>query len=94
MQAIRCSCGRFCIPADRGTHYGAAPDLDEPEETFWCPRCASAELQYAITTPEKVIIACWWRKPYYVRVAKSILRHRRKTNDERKHAPAAASIVA
>lgn len=70
---IRCSeCGRFCRPVDAGVPYGPGK-LEPPEEEFFCQDCFNKKIEH----PEKVIIGCWWIRPQYVKIAKSILRHRR-----------------
>jgi len=71
-------CGRFCIPQDSGTMYGSYNDYEPPEDVLLCPRCADRKMAEAIRAPATIIVGCWWRKPDYVSVAKSILRHRRK----------------
>lgn len=77
---LRCDiCGRFINHvADIGCMYGNSESVDPPDDTFFCDRCAEKEMQEAITHPENVIVRCWLGKPNYVRVAKSILRHKRK----------------
>lgn len=70
---IQCEhCGQFCKPHDSGTYYGSCIDMEPPDESFFCKKCVDKELE----TPERVIVGCWWLKPNYVRIAKSILRHR------------------
>jgi hypothetical protein len=73
---VKCSyCGRFCEwDSDSGTYYGGTFDMEPLEPEHICKRCVAKELK----TPERVIVGCWWIKPTFVRVAKSILRHRRK----------------
>lgn len=72
-----CCCGRFCRPVDTGNRYGTASDTEPPEEVFWCRKCAKKEM-----SPARIIFngnsGCWWVKPNFVSVAKSILRNRRK----------------
>lgn len=76
---FNCSCcGQFCWPHDSGTYYGSYFDLEPPDPEIFCKRCARKLMQGAVDNPEKVIVGCWWIKPDYVRVAKSILRHQRK----------------
>ena len=78
MNLPNCSrCGRFCVPKDEGTYYGSCNDTEPNEPEFFCAHCAQAETAEAIAAPDRVIINCWWMKPDFVRVAKSILRHRR-----------------
>lgn len=72
-----CECGRFCLPADSGVMYGGCTDMEPPEADYFCPRCAQQLLKKAQRTPESITAGCWWHKPNYVSVAKSILRHRR-----------------
>jgi len=75
---MRCSeCGQFCRPVDSGTFYGHCNDTDPPDPDFFCARCAKRNMDEAIKTPERIISRCWWIKPDYVLVAKSILRNRR-----------------
>ena len=72
---IRCeSCGKFCNPADKGTYYGGCMDLEPPDVSFFCKTCVGKKLK----EPERIISGCWWLKPSYVSVAKSIIRHRNK----------------
>lgn len=60
---IKCGeCGKFCIPADRGTYYGGALDLDPPDTVFFCQKCVYKFLK----TPDKIISGCWWVKPNFV----------------------------
>lgn len=74
MNTERCSiCGKFCIPYDSGVQYGSYYDLEPPEEEMFCKQCYDKK----IAEPKKVIIGCWWIKPNYVSIAKSILRHQR-----------------
>jgi hypothetical protein len=77
-----CACGRFHNPhhldSDGGIHYGHSYDLQPPDPTQYCPKCAKEALEEAIQNPESIAINCWWIKPNFVSVAKSILRHRRK----------------
>lgn len=75
---VRCSeCGRFCVPYDKGTYYGSCNDLEPPDPLFFCKKCVEKKLE----EPERVISRCWWIKPNYVRVAKSIVRHRRDNKE-------------
>jgi len=69
-------CGRFCQPADVGALFNFST-LEEPEDLFFCPRCAGSKLSQAMQKPESLVFGCWWHKPYYIRVAKSVLRHRK-----------------
>ena len=71
-------CGRFCHIADVGIFYGSCTDMEPPEPEFFCTRCAVRKLNQAIKNPTTVSINCWWVKPYYVSVAKAVLRHKRK----------------
>lgn len=72
---IKCeNCGKFCRPYDSGTYFGTANDLEPPDESFFCEKC----IKEILKEPEKVISGCWWLKPDYVSIAKSIIRHRRK----------------
>lgn len=78
MMNNRCEyCGRFVgYGADSGTYYGSYFDYEPPDPVYFCKKCVEERLQH----PEDVITGCWWLKPDYVRVAKAILRHRRKLN--------------
>lgn len=67
-------CGKFCKPYNSGVYYGGVLDIEPPETVYICKTCVDRELK----TPEKVIAGCWWCKPNHVRIAKSIIRHRRK----------------
>ena len=75
-------CGRFTHlgirGSDSGTYYGGPCDTEPPDPHIFCPHCAGEQLEEAKRKPERTPIGCWWIKPYYVRVAKAILRHRRK----------------
>jgi len=73
---IKCSeCGKFCQPYDQGTYYGGVLDSEPPEDPdFFCKKCVVKKLK----TPERIIVGCWLYKPTYVRMAKSIIRHRKK----------------
>lgn len=76
-----CNCGRFLSyspPVDYGIYYGSYYHMEPPEPSEYCPKCANEMMQRAIKNPESVITDCWWIKPNYVSVAKSILRHRRR----------------
>jgi hypothetical protein len=76
---IQCSeCGQFCQPVDRGTFYGNCLDIDPPDEDFFCKKCYNQKVNKAKYSPEEIIINCWWIKPNYVAVTKSIIRHRKK----------------
>ena len=75
----RCErCGRFCEPVDQGVYYGGCEDIEPPDTSYFCARCAEQNMQEAITSPDTVISGCWWIKPAYVVVAKALLRHARK----------------
>jgi hypothetical protein len=75
----RCEvCGRFCRPVDSGNVYGTCRDFEPPDPSFFCQSCYDRELDTAKKHPEKVIVGCWWIKPSFVAVAKSVMRHRRK----------------
>ena len=77
-----CECGRFINQiADSGMEYGGSQDVGPPDEDFFCEKCAKKELDIAMHKPEEVIIGCWCYKPNYVRVAKSVLRHKRKLGE-------------
>lgn len=76
-----CECGRFCQPFDEGTYYGGFFDLEPPDPCYFCKKCVDKYLQ----NPESVISRCWWLKPNYVRVAKSIQRHRNKLTKQYSH---------
>lgn len=77
--AINCSnCGKFCIPVNGGAMYGESCDFEPPEPEEYCPACSDMLMKGAISHPECVIFGCWCYKPDYVRVAKSILRHRKR----------------
>ena len=80
---LRCDvCGRFINHiADCGTFWGNSENSDPPDETFFCEKCAKKELDIAMHKPEEVIVGCWWLKPDYVHVAKSVLRHKRKLGE-------------
>lgn len=67
-------CGRFCKPIDSGTYYGNATDLDPPDPSFFCKKCVDKRLK----SPDTVIIGCWWHKPNFVSIAKSIRRHKKQ----------------
>lgn len=67
-------CGKFCRPSDKGTYYGSCNDLEPPDVSYFCKKCVDKKLKQ----PHKIIIGCWWVKPNYVRVAKSIQRHEKK----------------
>ena len=71
-----CECGQFI--ADTSAFYGASCDVEPPDEDYYCPRCAAKNMPFARAYPERVVIGCFWVKPDYVSVAKSILRHQRK----------------
>lgn len=74
MNQIQCEeCGKFCQPYDHGTYYGSCTDIEPPEPSYFCKKCVKRKLEH----PETIISGCWWLKPDYVRIAKSILRHRR-----------------
>ena len=75
MNNIRCEeCGRFCVPVDNGTYYGSVTDLEPPEPSFFCKKCVIKKLK----EPNKIIVNCWWLKPNFVSVSKSIARHNKK----------------
>ena len=72
---IRCTvCGKFCKVADIGAHYGGDLAEEQPDEEFFCESCVTEKLQDAERTAKEI----WWYRPYYVRVAKAIMRHRKK----------------
>ena len=72
-----CVCGRFVsYDADSGTMYGSSTSLEPPEDDYFCPRCAQKETDWYVSMGR--ILRCWWIKPACVRVASSILRHRRR----------------
>jgi len=74
MNNIQCEeCGKFCIPYDSGTYYGSVTDIDPPDTSYFCKKCVDKKLK----EPNRIIINCWWLKPNFVSIAKSILRHKR-----------------
>lgn len=73
-------CGRFCRPGDVGVYYGDPRDLEPPDETVWCERCAMTRIEQAKNRPESIVVGCWWVKPDFVSVARAIVRHRRRRN--------------
>ena len=76
---LRCSeCGRFCKPVDRGIYYGECTSTEPYDPELFCQSCYDKNMLEAKTTPEKVIIKCWWMKPDFISVAKSVLRHRKR----------------
>jgi hypothetical protein len=74
-----CECGKFCNPVDSGVMYGGAGALVPPDKDCFCNNCYQKKLEIARYNPEQIIIGCWWVKPNYVKIAKSVLRHKRKT---------------
>ena len=72
-----CVCGQFCRPVDVGAYYNF-DSFEEPEDQFFCLSCGKSLLHKAVNNPENIIIGCWWLKPNFVRVAKSVLRQRKK----------------
>jgi len=73
-----CECGRFVsyTAADCGTMYGNSTRLEPPAADFFCKSCAAENIAKAVARGST--IDCWWIKPAWVRIAKSILRHRHK----------------
>jgi hypothetical protein len=77
---LKCDvCGKFMDRIyDEGTYYGSPKDCEPPDPVCYCKYCAKINMKVAMYKPELIVIGCWWRKPDYVLVAKSILRHRKK----------------
>ena len=79
MYDLKCyHCGQFCIPVDYGIFYGSCCDFEPPDPVYFCKKCFEKQVVKAKENPDKVISRCWWVKPYYVIIAKSIRRHRAK----------------
>ena len=72
------SCGQFCIPYDQGKYYGSTLDLDEPEYVYYCRICVDKIIQNYLDTDTFPIIKCWWIRPNYISICKSIRRHHEK----------------
>jgi hypothetical protein len=71
---IQCNnCGKFCRPVDSGVYYGGYLDIEPPDPLYFCKKCVKKELEH----PERVIVKCWWIKPNYVSIVKSINRHKK-----------------
>lgn len=74
---IRCEgCGKFCKPVDRGTYYGSYADFEPLDPSYFCKDCVDKKIEDPFST--KLGISCWWIRPNYIAVIKSILRHERK----------------
>jgi len=72
---IKCYyCGRFCKPHDTGTYYGSTLDMEPPDPLFFCKKCVDKELQH----PEKVIVGCWWIKPFFVYEAQKLIENKKQ----------------
>lgn len=72
------SCGQFCIPYDRGRYYGSTLDLDEPEYVYYCYTCVDQIIEDCLYNRSNPIIQCWWIRPNYIAICKSINRKRRR----------------
>lgn len=77
-------CGRFCKPADSGTHYGGPTDLEPPDEVYWCKDCANRKMEQAQEQPE-TIIDCYWIKPRFVAHARKLLMDTGRFYSEERH---------
>lgn len=74
---MKCSeCGKFCKSVDSGTYFGSVLDLEPPDPDYFCQECVNKKIE----EPYSVISQCWWIKPNYVYIAKSIIRHYKKIN--------------
>jgi hypothetical protein len=72
---IKCyECGRFCVPHDSGTFYGGCLDLEPPDPVYFCKNCVDKKIK---NEDNGMVMGCWWLKPNYISVVKSILRHRK-----------------
>lgn len=72
---IKCDdCGRFCKTVDSGIMYGSTSSLEPPDTSYFCQECVDKKVE----DPYSVIVGCWWIRPNYISVAKSIIRHYNK----------------
>ena len=75
----KCSvCGRFVsFGCDEGVPYGGYGDYEPPPSQYFCGQCAKHRALRLADNGSAWEV--WWVEPAYMGVAKSILRHRRKS---------------
>lgn len=74
-----CDCGKFCLPADSSTSFGSSLDLEPPEPEYYCKKCVKRYIDQYINCDEMPIMGCYWHRPNFIAVCKSIRRHVNKS---------------